>query len=669
MDVSRFVFVLTLSIWIATTDVFADDFYVDFYVGSDETGDGSEVAPWKTLQFAFDSIEGTEANPHDIHLSAGFYDLPGSYKNGIDADSYENVIGDSITTTQIYYFRFIDVQNCQISNLETTGFGTQNCQNILIKNCLINYTMATFDTSIVYDSCIFYKIDDVFETISSSNVVVQNCILSKCNTLMFEPSPDLTVKYSLIQNGWEGIGNIEGVPLFVDADAFDFRLRRSSLGIDVGDPSSPVPPGGGSRIDMGIFEYPHKPQLYYESVIFDELTGDQDGIPEFGETIQPVLRVYNYGEPATDLTINFSLDHPDVLITNPTVVLGDMQPGEVREVSGPLFEITGCTGWAIPVKLHGDWISGTDTGTTEIPFSLHGIEVHIDPVLGNDETGNGSPGQPFQTIGAGRDAAVGSRFHRITLRPHAGIYSEDTGEGPWPMWTDEFEDLRGDGPDTEIWNLYYDIPSFMFLTSQTTNVSDIFICSNFESVAGFRVNNAMNTLYTNIETVIESNHYLGISFRGYSTAEINNCKLRAVRDNYDFLGSSLYLHDNIFQNAGFSTNFVFVKNNVTGGGTIGPIDLRKWPENIVTDNVFGDGIEMRTGQVFERNITGAILAQTNEEYNMIANVHSGNYVTASSAKITYINEIGIHTKNYTESYNNWGGAAPSYINCSHISVV
>jgi len=48
--------------------------------------------------------------------------------------------------------------------------------------------------------------------------------------------------------------NISQEPRFVSPPA-DFSLQCSSPCIDVGDPSSPVPPSGGPWIDMGAFEY------------------------------------------------------------------------------------------------------------------------------------------------------------------------------------------------------------------------------------------------------------------------------------------------------------------------------------------------------------------------------------------------------------------------------
>jgi hypothetical protein len=87
------VFMILLMLPVAP--VFGGDYYVDAVNGSDESGDGSAAHPWKRLQFAFDSIEGTAENPHTIHLAPGIY---GPRQSGdeeiIWLDSYENLLGD-----------------------------------------------------------------------------------------------------------------------------------------------------------------------------------------------------------------------------------------------------------------------------------------------------------------------------------------------------------------------------------------------------------------------------------------------------------------------------------------------------------------------------------------------------------------------------------------------
>jgi len=659
--------ILFLALAESGASVFADAFYVNCYTGSDETGDGSEGNPWKTLQHAFDSIEGTEANPHDIYLSEGIYDLPGSYITPVKPDSYENVIGINPERTYIYNIWFDSIDSCSLSNLKTTGFAAHHSQNISLQNCHINYSMNLTDCTFLYSNCLFYKIDDIFWWITDSEVLIRNSIIYKCNKMFQdETSPDLTVEYSLVEFGWPGTGNIQGDPLFIDPDAFDFRLRQASPCIDAGDPASPVPPGGGNRIDMGLYEYPHTPQLYFETVTFNEPAGDGDGIPERGETIRPALCVYNYGEPATGLEILFELDHPDAAVTDPIVNLGDMIPGQVKNVDGAEFIVTDRTGWCIPVELSGSWTSGADTGTVSIQFSLHGVEMHIDPVSGSDKTGTGSPENPFKTIGSARDAAGGSRFHRVTLRPHAGIYSEDSGEGPWPVWTDEFEDLRGDGPETEIWNRYCEETTYMFFFSHTSDVSDLALQSEFRNVAGFKVWNGQDVVYDHIYSDLTYGHDVSGKSTGYTTTTLQNSELRTLLVDYAFLESTFNILNNTFDFVGFSTNVSLIGNTVIDGGTIGS-NLQPFPENVVTDNDFQYILTIRNAQVFERNHSNGVFIYTNEDFSITGNTNRGCFATVeSNGKVTFVNNIGIPCSDQGVSFQNVYSTAPSLINCSHV---
>ena len=56
-------------------------------------------------------------------------------------------------------------------------------------------------------------------------------------------------------NGWEGEGNIDRDPLFVDPENRDFHLKVDSPCSDAGDPASTVPFNGGCRIDRGACEF------------------------------------------------------------------------------------------------------------------------------------------------------------------------------------------------------------------------------------------------------------------------------------------------------------------------------------------------------------------------------------------------------------------------------
>jgi parallel beta-helix repeat protein len=84
-----------------------------------------------------------------------------------------------------------------------------------------------------------------------------------------EGGSNLTVRYSDIEGGWEGEGNINEDPLFVDPENYDYHLNVASPCINVGDPEYVPEPGEididgeprvmRGRIDMGSDEvpYPH----------------------------------------------------------------------------------------------------------------------------------------------------------------------------------------------------------------------------------------------------------------------------------------------------------------------------------------------------------------------------------------------------------------------------
>ena len=58
--------------YVSTTLVATNQVYVDFVNGSDSTGNGSQFAPWQSIQHAYTSITPSFANPYTIFISGQF---------------------------------------------------------------------------------------------------------------------------------------------------------------------------------------------------------------------------------------------------------------------------------------------------------------------------------------------------------------------------------------------------------------------------------------------------------------------------------------------------------------------------------------------------------------------------------------------------------------------
>ncbi|UCD74469.1 MAG: right-handed parallel beta-helix repeat-containing protein [Phycisphaerales bacterium] len=95
--------------------------------------------------------------------------------------------------------------------------------NIHLHNCTIAGNQAERGGGICAD-------DD-------SRAYVSNCILwgDAPEEISAENCGEAEVRYSLVQGGWEGDGNIDADPLFVDPDGGDYRLGGASPCIDAGD--------------------------------------------------------------------------------------------------------------------------------------------------------------------------------------------------------------------------------------------------------------------------------------------------------------------------------------------------------------------------------------------------------------------------------------------------
>jgi parallel beta-helix repeat protein len=122
-------------------------------------------------------------------------------------------------------------------------------------------------------------------------------------------------------------GNISTDPLFLDPDTGDYHLTGNSPCVDAGDPADSVPPGGGTCIDMGAFEFVHGPYVSYHSHQIDDSAGNNNGVVNPGEVIAMPITIENNGNQTSyGVSGILRTDDDFVVVTDSIKDFGDIQP-------------------------------------------------------------------------------------------------------------------------------------------------------------------------------------------------------------------------------------------------------------------------------------------------------------------------------------------------------
>jgi len=148
------------------------------------------------------------------------------------------------------YRAYLNIRNAVISNnsaRESAGGGlaigvTTTTQII---NSTICYNEASLGGGIDLNAGLYSG------SVTMVNDIVWGNTPSQFNIRVYGSIP---TTYSDIEGGYEGDGNIDSDPQFVDPDNGDFNLQANSPCIDAGDPNSPEDPDG-TRADMGAYWY------------------------------------------------------------------------------------------------------------------------------------------------------------------------------------------------------------------------------------------------------------------------------------------------------------------------------------------------------------------------------------------------------------------------------
>lgn len=273
--------------------------------GSDTTGDGTADSPWGTVQYALDQAIGTDS----VLVMPGTYTenivMPGvpvtlgsMYMITGNKAMIEQTVLDGGTAGSV-----ITIDNWQDEDTKITGFtlahgaagdgGGIRVQgaNPTLERLIIHDCWAGNNGGGIHLSGASPRIDHVIlhgniAENQGGGIVMMNAapILTGCtiagntagggggmtsansagtlvNTIIRDNSPgainllngEIFVHYSNIEGGWEGDGNIDADPLFVDPTDGDYHLQESSVCINAG--IAFLQNDGVTLIDLAYWQY------------------------------------------------------------------------------------------------------------------------------------------------------------------------------------------------------------------------------------------------------------------------------------------------------------------------------------------------------------------------------------------------------------------------------
>ena len=276
--------------------------------GNDITGDGSKNNPFRTIQHGID----VSANGDTVLVAPGVYYenivfsghsivLGSSYLNSSIYDYIINTIIDGSQAGSV-----VTIANGEDSTTQIIGFTLQNgymdggaglmcyltsptiAYNRIINNDVtlngagirLHTSNASINHNLIANNLAGNTAGGISISINSNPIIENNTIANNIalglggggiwadvgsmvtisNSILWGNNPQeiyidqatLNITYSDIQGGWEGVGNIDADPLFVDSLSGNYHLQSNSPCIDTGDPNSPLDPDG-TRADMGHF--------------------------------------------------------------------------------------------------------------------------------------------------------------------------------------------------------------------------------------------------------------------------------------------------------------------------------------------------------------------------------------------------------------------------------
>jgi len=197
---------------------------------------------------------------------------------------------------------------------------------------------CTFSCNWAQQGCAIFKY-------SFSNLELTNCILWNGGNEIYQTGIKSDIRYSNIQGGWEGEGNIDTDPLFADPNNGDFHLKSqagrydSNIGswimdditspcIDAGDPNSPIgdePFPNSGIINMGAYGGTAEASLS-TYILFGQASNPNP--PDGTQNVSPdVIISWSPGKDAVSHDVYFGFTNPPMFVRNQ--IETEYEPGQL----------------------------------------------------------------------------------------------------------------------------------------------------------------------------------------------------------------------------------------------------------------------------------------------------------------------------------------------------
>lgn len=233
-----------------------------------ENGDTVLVQPGEYIEYP--NFDGKRITVASLYLTTG------------DESHITETIVDGNGEGRIFSFRSGETEESILC-----GFTIRNGETTYGGGIYVNGAAPTLKNLIINNNHATNRGGGVYATQASSPILINVTIygnssdepggglrvnaestINMINSVVWNNDPpelqnDWNITYSDIEGDYNGQGNIESDPRFVDADAHDFRLADNSPCIDSGDPDLPDSPDG-TRSDMGALSFNYMPSLTVE---------------------------------------------------------------------------------------------------------------------------------------------------------------------------------------------------------------------------------------------------------------------------------------------------------------------------------------------------------------------------------------------------------------------